>query len=168
MGAEAITENLEGAPMEGIEETLDLTRESLTEEKAKPAGEDVLVDDLDQFLMEDSGEVKEPVSTEVVETSSVSEKEIEPEAGEPGGAEKERPQEVTTEQDQGPAAGERLDETVTATSGGISDERLEETVRNVVEEVVEKVARETMTSVAEKVITEAIDALKESLEASSE
>jgi len=34
----------------------------------------------------------------------------------------------------------------------------------VVQDVVERVIRETMTEVAEKVITEAIDALKQSLE----
>jgi hypothetical protein len=168
MGAEDIVGNSERAPMESIEETLDLTKESLTSEEAKPGGEDALVDDLDQFLMEDSDQVKESVDAEEVETISVAEKEIEPEAGEPGDVEEERPQGVFKEEGQGPEEVEMAEEPDTAPAGGILEERLEETVRNVVEEVVERVARETMSSVAEKVITEAIDALKESLEVSSE
>lgn len=46
----------------------------------------------------------------------------------------------------------------------ISEERIEEIITSVVENVVERVGRETMANVAEKLITEAIDALKESLE----
>jgi len=41
-------------------------------------------------------------------------------------------------------------------------------VKEVVQEVVERVARETMAEVAEKVITQAIDALKQNLDSSSE
>jgi histone H3/H4 len=51
---------------------------------------------------------------------------------------------------------------------GISEERLEEIITKVVQEVVERVARETMASVAEKVIGQAIEALRASLENSSE
>jgi hypothetical protein len=51
---------------------------------------------------------------------------------------------------------------------GISEERLEEIITRVVQDVVERVARETMASVAERVIRQAIEALKESLENSSE
>jgi S-DNA-T family DNA segregation ATPase FtsK/SpoIIIE len=51
---------------------------------------------------------------------------------------------------------------------GISEERLEEIITKVVQEVVERVARETMRSVAERVIGQAIEALKMSLESSSE
>jgi S-DNA-T family DNA segregation ATPase FtsK/SpoIIIE len=51
---------------------------------------------------------------------------------------------------------------------GISEERLEEIITRVVQEVVERVARETMASVAERVIGQAIEALKLSLESSSE
>ena len=51
---------------------------------------------------------------------------------------------------------------------GISEERLEEIITKVVKDVVERVARETMTSVAERVIGQAIEALKKSLESSSE
>ena len=50
---------------------------------------------------------------------------------------------------------------------GLSEEKIEAIVSRVVEEVVERVARETMASVAERVITEAIDALKQSLESGS-
>ena len=50
----------------------------------------------------------------------------------------------------------------------ISEEKIEEIVTRVVHDVVERVARETMTHVAERVITEAIDALKQSLESDSE
>jgi hypothetical protein len=51
---------------------------------------------------------------------------------------------------------------------GISGERLEQIITKVVEDVVERVARETMASVAERVIGQAIEALKASLEKSSE
>jgi hypothetical protein len=49
---------------------------------------------------------------------------------------------------------------------GLSEERLEMIISRVVENVVERVARETMTNVAERLITEAIDALKRSMEVS--
>jgi len=51
---------------------------------------------------------------------------------------------------------------------GLSEERLEEIITKVVQEVVERVARETMASVAERVLGQAIEALKVSLENSSE
>ena len=51
---------------------------------------------------------------------------------------------------------------------GISEERLEEIITKVVQDVVERVARETMASVAERVIGQAIEALRASLETSSE
>ena len=47
---------------------------------------------------------------------------------------------------------------------GISEEKIEAIITRVVQDVVEKAARETMTTVAEKLITEAIEALRESLE----
>jgi len=50
----------------------------------------------------------------------------------------------------------------------ISEKKIEEIVTRVVHDVVERVARETMAGVAERVITEAIDALKQSLESESE
>jgi len=49
---------------------------------------------------------------------------------------------------------------------GLSEEKLEMIISRVVEDVVERVARETMTDVAERLITEAIDALKRSMELS--
>jgi hypothetical protein len=52
--------------------------------------------------------------------------------------------------------------------GGITEEQLEAVITRVVEDVVERVAREAMTNVAEKLITEAIEALKKSIESSSE
>jgi hypothetical protein len=51
---------------------------------------------------------------------------------------------------------------------GLSEEKLEALITRVVEDVVERVARESMTNVAEKLITEAIDALKESLQSSTD
>jgi len=51
---------------------------------------------------------------------------------------------------------------------GISGERLEQMITKVVEDVVERVAREAMANVAERVIGRAIEALKASLENSSE
>ena len=53
-------------------------------------------------------------------------------------------------------------------SFGLSEEDIEDIVSRVVKEVVERVTRETMIEVAEKVITEAIDALKQSLESISD
>jgi hypothetical protein len=50
----------------------------------------------------------------------------------------------------------------------ISEERMEAIITKVVQDVVERVARETMASVAERVIGQAIEALKASLENSSE
>ena len=47
---------------------------------------------------------------------------------------------------------------------GISEEKIEAIITRIVQDVVEKAARETMTTVAEKLITEAIEALRESLE----
>ena len=60
---------------------------------------------------------------------------------------------------------------IEATSGkslGLSEEVIEDIVSRVVKDVVERVTRETMIEVAEKVITEAIDALKQSLESISD
>jgi hypothetical protein len=51
---------------------------------------------------------------------------------------------------------------------GISEQMIEDIVSRVVQNVVERVTRETMIEVAEKVITEAIDALKQSLETISD
>ena len=55
-----------------------------------------------------------------------------------------------------------------AAAVAISEEKIEEIITRVVEDVVERVGRETMANVAEKLITEAIDALKESLEATKD
>ncbi len=65
-------------------------------------------------------------------------------------------------------ADEVVDGSSPSTEGliGISEERLEYIVTRVVKDVVEKVARETMSTVAEKLITEALEALKESLQSS--
>ena len=51
---------------------------------------------------------------------------------------------------------------------GISEEVIEDIVSRVVQEVVERVTRETMIEVAEKLISEAIDALKQSIESISD
>ena len=51
---------------------------------------------------------------------------------------------------------------------GISEQMIEDVVSRVVQDVVERVTRETMIEVAERVITEAIDALKKSLETISD
>jgi hypothetical protein len=51
---------------------------------------------------------------------------------------------------------------------GISEAMIEDIVSRVVQDVVERVTRETMIEVAERVITEAIDALKKSLETISD
>lgn len=72
--------------------------------------------------------------------------------------------EVMPLSDEEPEGKEIMDAPTGEGLAGISDERLETIITSVVEEVVERVARETMARVAEKVITEAIDALKKSLE----
>ena len=59
-------------------------------------------------------------------------------------------------------------EPTTEKTVGISEEVIEDIVSRVVQETVERVTRETMIEVAEKVITEAIDALKQSLETISD
>jgi hypothetical protein len=51
---------------------------------------------------------------------------------------------------------------------GISEERIEALIRETIEQVVEKVARETLIRVAERMIGQTIDALKQSLETSSD
>ena len=51
---------------------------------------------------------------------------------------------------------------------GITEEKIEAIVARVVQDTVERVAREVLANVAEKVITEAIDALKQSLESASD
>ncbi|MDY7036913.1 MAG: hypothetical protein SV375_12220 [Thermodesulfobacteriota bacterium] len=51
---------------------------------------------------------------------------------------------------------------------GMSEEKYEAIVARVVQDTVERVAREVLANVAEKVITEAIDALKKSLESASD
>ena len=51
---------------------------------------------------------------------------------------------------------------------GISEEKIEAVITKVVEDVAERVIRETVAEVAEKVLTEVIDALKKSLESTSE
>ena len=59
-------------------------------------------------------------------------------------------------------------EAASGISLGLSEEVIEDIVSRVVKDVVERVTRETMIEVAEKVITEAIDALKQSLETISD
>ena len=76
--------------------------------------------------------------------------------------------------DLGEAAPELSHEELTGPSGGLeqqialSQERMETIITQTVERVVERVTRETMVKVAEKVIGEAIQALKQSLESSSD
>ena len=50
----------------------------------------------------------------------------------------------------------------------ISEERIEALITKVVQDVVERVVRETMATTSEKVIKEAIEALKRSLESTSD
>ena len=51
---------------------------------------------------------------------------------------------------------------------GISEERIEALITKVVQDVVERVVRETMATASEKVIREAIEALKRSIESTSD
>ena len=51
---------------------------------------------------------------------------------------------------------------------GISEERIEALITKVVQDVVERVVRETMATTSEKVIREAIEALKRSIESTSD
>jgi len=51
---------------------------------------------------------------------------------------------------------------------GISEERIEALITKVVQDVVERVVRETMAATSEKVIREVIEALKRSIESTSD
>jgi hypothetical protein len=98
------------------------------------------------------------------ETQDVTEPVTEEEAPPPARAGAEEPIVLDEPVREDVASGEPSVEKLT----GISEERLEEIITKVVQDVVERVARETMANVAERVIGQAIEALKMSLESSSE
>lgn len=152
---EATVEAIEEADEEGAEEKEILGIVSETEvsgevqlEEESPALEDI-----------------EFVADSFEETQALTEPEPEREAPQPALAEEEEPsaaEEVSLQEEI--AAEEPAVEKLV----GISEERLEEIITRVVQDVVERVARETMASVAERVIGQAIEALRTSLETSSE
>jgi hypothetical protein len=121
------------------EEKDDLATEAMT---VKLEGESLLAEDGAGFKAESPLRMEE---TEDLTKSIASVEEL------PGLTEEEEPTEM-------PVAPELA---------GISEEKLEEVITRVVENVVERVARETMVNVAEKLITEAIEALKRSIESNS-
>jgi hypothetical protein len=106
----------------------------------------------------------ESVAESFEETQAVTEPLVEEETRPVAQAALERPMVLEAPVREEPAVEEPSVEKLT----GISEERLEEIITKVVEEVVERVARETMASVAERVIGQAIEALRASLENSSE
>lgn len=137
--AEDLKETEEGTAEE--KEILGIVPETEVSEEAEPEEEEGSLEDAD--FVADSFE----------ETQSLSE----PEAEEPRAAEAVPLHEEV-------AVGEPRAEKLV----GISEERLEEIITRVVQDVVERVARESMASVAERLIGQAIEALRESLESSSE
>ena len=166
---------LEGEP--GDEISLDLDAEEGGAPEPDGAEEAITEDDFKDLLEEDPEEelspdleAEEEVTTDDFEDLLKDEPDEEPaiDLGPLSGDEEPLedivkeiavPESVAGEEPKAPAAEEGI---------GISEERLEAVVSRVVQDVVERVARETMADVAEKVITEAIEALKESLETSSD
>ena len=168
LGPEMAEAGTEGVPAEAPSEQVDSleTTEAFHSETPEP-----FIEDADEGIVEEGPE--EEISLEFDEPS---------EAGSSLGTEEEQavamaagaalaaelPEEDFSEILETTEEGPRFEEGMVAQppegSIGISEERLEEIITKVVQDVVEKVARETMASVAERVITEAIDALKQSLE----
>lgn len=152
---EATAEAIEEADEEGAEE-----KEILGIVSEAEVSEEVQLEE-EKPALEDT----EFVADSFEETQALTEPEPEREAPQPALAEEEEPsaaEEVSLQEEI--AAEEPAVEKLV----GISEERLEEIITRVVQDVVERVARETMASVAERVIGQAIEALRTSLETSSE
>ena len=158
---------LEGESGDEISLDLDAEEGGELEEDTADAFEDLLKDESDEEPVMDLGPLsgdEEPLEDVVKEIGIP-----EPIAGAEPAASAEETGEVDFAEEPAALAPEAISPLPAAGEGiGISEERLEAVVSRVVQEVVERVARETMADVAEKVITEAIEALKESLETSSD
>ena len=147
---EATVEEIEEAEEEG--EPLEVVTETEAAEEVQLEEEEPSLTDI-----EFAGESFE-------ETQDVTEPVTEEEAPPPARAGAEEPIVLDEPVREDVASGEPSVEKLT----GISEERLEEIITKVVQDVVERVAREIMANVAERVIGQAIEALKMSLESSSE
>jgi S-DNA-T family DNA segregation ATPase FtsK/SpoIIIE len=147
---EATAEEIEEVEEEG--EVLDVVAETEAVEEVQLEEEKLSLTDIEVIgdSFEETQEVTEPVTEE--------------EAPPPARAGAEEPIVLYEPVREEIASEEPFAEKLT----GISEERLEEIITKVVQDVVERVARETMMSVAERVIGQAIEALKKSLESSSE
>jgi hypothetical protein len=148
-------EELELGPEEAIEEEIAetdleklLEEEEAEELKLEPESAEVPAEALEDLIEEE--ELAETLEEADLETAEEAVVDI-------MAAQAEQPEPVKTVAE--PAVQELV---------GISEEKMEAIVTRVVQDVVERVARETMATVAEKVITEAIDALKQNLELSSD
>jgi hypothetical protein len=149
---------LQDATVKGIEEAKE-EAEVLEIVSETEAMEEVLLEEEKPSLTD-----IESVADSFEETQAVTEPLVEEEMRPVARAALEKPM-VPEEPVRGEMA---VEETSVETLAGISEERLEEIITKVVQDVVERVARETMASVAEKVIGQAIEALRASLENSSE
>ncbi|MFC1820365.1 hypothetical protein ACFLZG_04690 [Thermodesulfobacteriota bacterium] len=138
------------------------------------AEEDIDEGDLEKILEEEPDEDLDMTSVspidsveipESVEEEALEEPETQMEAEDP---EEKTDEEDIPQQDMVPEKEEAPAQRPVEEMIGISEEKIEAIVTRVVGDVVERVTRETMTSVAEKVISEAIDALRESLDLESD
>lgn len=151
---EATAEGLEEAKEEG--EVLEIVSEAEAVEQVAQ----VQLEEAKPSLTE-----IESVAESLEETQAVTEPSVEQAAPTSGPAQPEVPIALGPPQQKEQLARE---EPPVEKPAGITEERLEEIITKVVQDVVERVARETMVSVAERVIGQAIEALKASLETSSE
>jgi hypothetical protein len=157
-----------------------LVERKTTEEAAAGDDGEITEADLDGLLEEGLGEEAVETAVQAEETTSLEADltaledalKIE-EPSEPAEAVELKVEQTVEEKVPEPAAKEEVleiprsaSEPVVQEIVGVSEEKLEMIISRVVEDVVERVARETMTNVAERLITEAIEALKRSMELS--
>jgi hypothetical protein len=184
-GGDEITEaDFDSLLAEETEETvrLELKGEEKSEASKTDEEEEIPESDFEDLLeeeLEGGVELEEGAEPETQRLSLERQGIVTPASGEveiqvPLGIDsKEEPKRTFTRLEEGPEiiGKESATEDLAASSqeiGGIREEQLEAVITRVVEDVLERVARETMTNVAEKLITEAIEALKKSIESSSD
>jgi len=150
-GEQVLDEALEDLGPGDLEAELGTALEGLSEDM----GEAVSVEP-EEAEIEEPALIEESVSLET--ESGVQEEEIE--AGAP-----ELPPVDLSAVPPVPEAGPDAEAPPVPPVAAVSEERIEAIIREVVQDVVERVAKDTFRDVAESVIREAIDALKQSLEA---
>jgi len=159
--------DLEALLQDATAEALEETQEESAEEKEilGIVSETEVAEEIELEEEKPSFEDTEFVADSFEETQVLTEPEVEREVPRPGPAEAEEASAAAEGSLQEEFA---VEEPPVEKLVGISEERLEEIITRVVQDVVERVARETMASVAERVIGQAIEALRASLESSSE